>query len=530
VRFVITYRHSGFAALKAENVPPTEKLDGRSLWGGFAGELLDFGFDSFQPDKSDSKYDGHIRIVLKELEHESFEKTSRTLDLQRTPYGYLRLPTAVVDATIDIDNVPNIVRRTLAWYSKKTADIDYVSLARKDLPKFLSLLHTLFRNDEKALFEYVKRYREKPDAIHVLARPDDEKFEQDFEERRKKSGEPELSEEEKKAVSILQRLIRRLKLDSKDAMPPEMFRVIGEELGHLAETRAESLKRNDKSGRLLRMHRWSKLNDLVSRISTGKVRRPQDVDFAITESFAKDLFFTFRHYWNLIVRYLKYERMQFWMREVAAHEYGMFFINNPVVCDGTEIVPYATVQMDLLLLTREEQYLTKDDWKDVQSVTAEIQNLERLAGGFQIGGVFSQAFQSLTDQEYETAVILGLIALDTAMTDLLTIIKPKYAHSTPGPKVPVVKKYFESGNRLGLTETEWDQTWSLISNDRRHGLLELRNEIVHEGKKLAHNDPKTRTDVLERLSAARLMAFRISVWTKMQPRRKLQGRQRWSSP
>ena len=517
--FHVSYRQRQFAALKAKMVPSEEKLDGKNLWQGYTGTFLDSDFEDLVLPACSAKHSGHIKVELKELELEPFDRRiEREMDLQRTPHGYVRLPTATVEAWIELKSMPSAVLRTLSWYHNLTSKVDYARVAEEESKRTMKFLRALFRGDEDKLIRYARTTQEEPADVYMLVRPGDEQFDADVKDRLSRTGKPDLHHDQKMMLRTLLHFVREVLPQEQTQDPSAILNRASQLMSHMAKTQADYYRRIDKYGKRLRFAEWARLSRELGRVSRGAARKPAGIDMKSTEVFFKDLFHIFQHFWNLVIRYLKYERMQHWMAEVPNYEYGLFYVNNSVKWGGmVEVVPYAHVQTDLMLLTDEAQYVDADGWLDVVKTTNDENELKRLAGGFELGGIFSQAYESLTNREYETSVILALIGLDVAMTDALLSIEPARAHSTPGPKIPIIKEYFAGKGKLGLTDEEWKKNWNLVSNrgtKEPEGLLEIRNDVVHSGRKLPLTDAGLRQRILERMSASRLIAYRLSMWTK----------------
>jgi len=365
------------------------------------------------------------------------------------------------------------------------------------------------------LLDFAKKHKRDPNLIHILARPDDEEYVEGFEDRitkHEKSLEPQETEFLLRFSSIFESL---LSMTDKEHVKTGL-ELVRKEMKSVTESKSRLLEFQDKDGTRLRWRYWSEIWDKLSSAQKGTKRKPAGVDPGLTESFGEDVFRITQYYWNLIIRYLRYEGSQYWLEEIPSYEIGQFFIKN-----SASILPYATIQMDLMLISDEVDYVTHEKWNEFLEVTNDITLLERYSGGFEIGGIFSQAMTSLVNKEFEVSAILALIGLDYAMAEVLPIIRPGFTGSTPGKRIPVVRKEFKVRGKLNLMDKEYHDSWDVIMHERnKTGLLFLRNRVVHEELKLSSSDNVLRSDILEMIKTARLLAYRLTAWKKQQSQNK----------
>jgi hypothetical protein len=518
--FHIIFRHPKFAALKAEEVPSDEKLDGEKLWPYPTEPLIVYRFEDFHAPNCSREYTGEIVINPVKFELESFARNiDRELDMQKTPHGYIRLPRAVVEATIKIEDVPTKISQTLLWYSKLVEHIDYETIAKEELEKLPELVTAIFGGEEELLAFATKNKRD-PNLIHVLARTDDEEYDGDFEDRLsryKKILEPK----EVEVLTAFGNMFAPLLASAGADELAHSLEILNNQLPMMIKAQANYTKSQDSDGKKLRWRYWKEISENITKIFAGTKKKPQNVDPESTELFGEDLFHLLRHYWNLVIRYLRYERLQYWLEEFPSYELGQFYINNSVTVNCNVVIPCVSIRMELMLITDEIEYLDQEKWIETIQTTQDMQLLEKYSGGFEIGGIFSQSLRSLIDREFENAVILALIGLDSAMSEIMQIIRPGFKGSTPGQRIPVVRKEFKVRGMLDFSEDDFDSSWNIMMNGKeKKGLLFLRNEVVHDDRKLPSSDSDLRADILQMIKTARLLAYRLSIWKRTQPKRK----------
>jgi hypothetical protein len=249
------------------------------------------------------------------------------------------------------------------------------------------------------------------------------------------------------------------------------------------------------------------------------ILRDKKFDVDSVEKLGTDIFQIFRHCMNLIIRYFKYDKQQFWLQEIPDSYSGYFYVMNEVSFNGkSPLIPIARHHHTSEFLS-EDYMILESDWNDIKDELSNYEFLVKSSGDFTLGGIFSQS-DSLLEADYlENAVILCVVGLEAAMTQTLEYFYGEEgANGTAGVKLRRLEKFLNNILFPLASRDELKSVFGLISMKTEKiedkGLLQWRNDIIHNQVSIPKNLKKR---IVKLISVGRRFAYQLLNWIESEP-------------
>jgi len=247
-------------------------------------------------------------------------------------------------------------------------------------------------------------------------------------------------------------------------------------------------------------------------------------DVNAVEEFGNDFFEIFRHCMNLLIRFFKYDRGQYWLEELDTGV-GFFFSDTEVKMDGRgPLIPLARHKhsikpLDSIFL------LSSAEWERMRK---EIRDKGVLTDSrLSIGRIFTQAEIALEDSHLEAAIIIAHVAFEASLNLVIEYFSPEKGPTVVlGRKVGFVQCLLGEGFLDGPEPNKHRSLWRLIEGtpkpDKRNprkpwdyedGLLPVRNDLQHRTEFPEISSSR----VAEYISAARRLARYLERWIQTEP-------------
>ena len=495
-RFLYTLR--GFAAM--ETLGDASDSDDKPMdsWSQkYLGQIYTSQLDDVMPKGVEKRYRGSISTTLQELKRGSIivgiDRRTRLQKHKSGPHG--PLPDAIFEVSVSIKGLEGNVRRGLLVLLEEGRIHDWEQLAKKYIK-----IERLLERHRPELGRLSESFMHKSEKLS-------EAFEDIF-----------------NSVDI--------DLDIKDI---DWQKFIDESLSKLRNIEIPD-ERAERQLRSFAAQYLEVYKDLIKHDPKGI--RLKKLDVSAVEAFGTDLFLLFRFHMNKFLRLLRYSRQQYWIEEIPEYESGYFYIDNEVSFDGNgPLIPIIRHHHAIDRIP-EDFVIDLSEWADIREILSDDYKLSEHVDSFTLGGIFSQAVMAIEDEHVETAVILGLVGLEAAMSDVLEYF---YGESgtlgTAGEKCRIIKCLLKAGNLHGVTNKEWraiegEPKPGFQKGDYRNyhdGLIPVRNGVQHRGERIP-SDQMSR--VVDFVATARRVSYRLGMWLETKPEmaigRRCQKNIRWT--
>jgi hypothetical protein len=193
------------------------------------------------------------------------------------------------------------------------------------------------------------------------------------------------------------------------------------------------IESTDKDERILRSSQYESMRDKIEPKAPFRRRVPRSFNDEATKQFGEDVFHIFRYYMNIIVRYLKYNFYQSWLKEIPETDAGYFYVHQKVTCkqegflalrkrEGV-MIPSLFLPVNTFLIGDTFSVIKKVDWKKIVSNFASFDIIQEKASENSTTGILSLSFAELVANNFEKAYILAVIALEEAVKQFYEIIE-----------------------------------------------------------------------------------------------------------
>jgi len=245
---------------------------------------------------------------------------------------------------------------------------------------------------------------------------------------------------------------------------------------------------------------------------------------ALVEAFGNDFFMLFRCCMNLIIRHLKYDHEQFWLKEITKFSGGYFFIENGVTMDGEGLLIPASRHAHTTELLDAGFLLHSAEWSRIREALSNVQSLSSRVGDFAYSAIFSEADTAFEDGHLVGAILLAHAGLEASLTQVLERL---FDFNPPdismGKKVAFIQCCFRKALPEDAVSAQYRALWRLIEGepkpnkprprkywDYQDGLIPIRNDIQHR-RRIKLDDPRR---LAQYISAARTMSNLIVRWSE----------------
>lgn len=470
--FSLDYETRHFAALQSSDRKENKQKERLEVWPkSLLGPVLSCELDTSHL-KLHNEYEGSIDIDLVDLKPSgAVVGEDLKIKLQRHSESHGHLPTATFHIEIRLRGLDGTLVRSLLGVLKVSSKADRAFL-----------IQDRFKRQQRTL----ERFRR---------------------------GEPREGEASKEDVEKLELVLNQVKgqygFDVSDEQIWSMFEdsmPLFAQLAQLADPKGVDYR--FRLGDYLELYKTSR--------KQSRIPRGPKIDISRIEDFAEDLFDIFRHYMNLVIGLLRYDRQQYWLEEIPGTAKGYFYLYNEVRMNGKgPLIPSSRHQMEIERLP-EDYCISEEEWNQLRSVATDAAALSARAGSFSLGGVFSQAMIAVEEGRLETAVILGMVGFEGALSLLEEHYGKPDARSRYRDRVDWAKERI-GGNlppcRLGNEDvTVWRCVEGVpkkgIRNAGRYydyedGLIPVRNAVIHDKKEIMGKDQKR---IVGYIVAARVFA------------------------
>ena len=293
-----------------------------------------------------------------------------------------------------------------------------------------------------------------------------------------------------------------------------------EEVSDFIENLTKFLNRSDIKGTQFRGQLGTYLEMYKELIKLPiSILRDKKFDVESVEKFGTDIFHIFRHCMNLIIRYFKYDKQQFWLQEIPDSYSGYFYVMNEVSFNGkSPLIPIARYHHTSEFLS-EDYMIHRSDWNAIKDELSNYESLVKSSGDFTLGGIFSQSDSLLEENHLENAVILCVVGLEAAMTQTLEYFYGEEgANGTAGFKLIRLEKLLNTIRFPLASRDELKSVFNLIfmktEKIEDKGLLQWRNDIIHNQVTIPKNLKKR---IVEIISVARRFAYQLLNWIESEP-------------
>jgi hypothetical protein len=473
---IAEFDHPRFVGLEPKKQNLTVADLDTDLWEVPESKITSARFEEFEPPNSNYTYDGSLTIKVCAFQVPEFDyEATRRVDVTDTGSHFLPLPTARLRAEVKIENLDETVIKTLKWYSNLTNNFG---------------AETVYKNMLDFIDKIISAVHEGPDQVNKIF-SEYEKQEKKFRFfARKVKNDPTTSaadvllvERPADPLGVAPWLISEISklLNSETDRPQdEAVELLENIRANLSETSAPDVENSKDLGITLRLRKSFAIQAAIKEVQNGQRELPRGVDPRAAKQFADDFFHLLMHFWNNVIRYFKYEEAQHWVEEVPGHASGLFYVRNRVTLDGTEILPQMTAHVRQEVLRH--NLIDRNRWAEVIGVIEDGNRLQDYEMDWTVDGILSQAISHLTKGELLSAIVLGGVALEEAMTRALFHVDPeKYDEKGIGEKIRKVHKMI-GPEELEYNQENWIRDWRYLNfgnKETGNGLTQVRRRLQH---------------------------------------------------